>query len=598
MRLKNLFFVLLSSSVFSQTSFNYQLNWATYFGPINTNITGIYEHSSSSVFVDALTNSVNPSIGTPPDSYYNQFVTSGSQPFTGTYNIPNNFTGKFSSEGNFISAGYSPYTAPNSPAKFPYFRDRNGNIYEFQSTSVYPTLSQGAWLSSAPDSTNMILTKYDINNTMLWQTYIPGNNSFNILEVDHEGNIYFAGSTKWQHLADPGTFQPDFNLVYDVAGISMDNTYIVKLNPQGQKMWATYTPSGLIGGLAVFEDKLYIYGNRDLDPTGADLSTPGTFQLAKAVQFIAEIDANTGQRTWGTYYGTPGNTGGSGISDIKADESGVYISGMTFGISGTYFATEGAYRTECTDGFDMFVTKFSHSGGRLWSTYLGTDGYESFSGDRGLDVKNGKLLLTGLSTGSQNISTPGAYITTKPNANNQDIFFSMIDTGTGFPDFISYYGGTSNSFTATSVQCIFSKDSDGFFLYGDTGRTTGYSSSNGYQQNIIYPSGVTTGVSGFMVKFGSKSLSASDVDIAGDLVLYDNPNNGNFSLRGNVLNKDSHIIKITDRSGRLIYSKNIQKNQEQYFNLENELSAGNYLLSVIKNDQTLVKAFKLIVKDK
>ena len=596
MRLKKIFFLLLSCGLSAQTSFNYQRSWATYFGAINTGIIGVYEDSSSNIFVDAVTGSPNPGIGTPPVSYYNQFITAGSPSYTGSYSVPNNFSGKFTTSGNLISSEYSPYTTSISSAKHPYFRDRNGNIYEFQiNLTANPTLASGTWLSNQTDSSNIILTKYGVNNTIMWQTYLPGNDSFNNLEVDNDGNIYVAGSTKWQNLADPGTFQPTFSMVYDAAGASLPNTYIVKLNPQGQKIWATYTPSSILGGITTFGDKVYIYGNNDLKPTGADLSTSGTFQLAKAGQFIAEINANTGQRNWGTYYGTPGNTLEAGISDIKADETGIYITGATFGAPGNYYATEGAYKPQSIDA-DMFITKFNHSGGRVWSTYIGTDGYDSFSGDRGLDIKNGKLLFTGLSYSDQNISTPSAYIPIKPNPNSEDFFFGILNTSTGFPDFVSYYGGSGPALYAASVQCSFSKDSDGFFLYGSTQRTAGYSSANGHQPNIIYPVGITTGNSGFIAKFGPKFLSTSEADLGAELMLYDNPNKGNFSLKGSVLNKEPHIITINDMSGKLIYSKNIQKNHEEYFNLETQLTNGNYIISITKNDKTLVKTFKLTVR--
>lgn len=595
MRLNNLFFILLSSALFSQTSFNYQRDWATYVGAIDTGITGLYEDSYSHIFVDARTSSPNPSIGTPPVSYYNQFITAGSQPYTGSYTIPNNFSGTLTSAGSLISAGYSPYITSDLSAKFPYFRDHNGNRYELQTNPSNPALPPGAWLSNAPESLNNILTKYDVNNTMLWQTYLPGNDSFNKLDVDDDGNIYVAGATKWQNLADPGTFQPVFSMVYGPAGELLPNTYLVKLNPQGQKIWATYTPSSLLSGLTVSGDKVYICGNNDLKPAGADLSTSGTFQPAKAGQFIAEINASTGQRTWGTYYGIPGNTLDSGISDIKADGTGVYITGATFGVPGSYYATEGAYKTQSTDP-DMFVTKFNSSGGRIWSTYIGTAAEETFSGDRGLDIKNGKVLFTGLSYGDQNISTPGAYIATKPNPNGQDIFFSMLDSSTGFPDFISYYGGTSNSFHPNDIQCIFSIDSDGFYLYGSTGRSTGFSSANGYQQTIIYPGGITTGISGFIAKFSPKTLSASEADPAGDLMLYNNPNNGNFSIKGTVLQQVPHMIVIHDVSGRLLYSRPIKKSKEEHFRLEHLLAHGNYIVSVTNSDLTVVKTFKLMIR--
>ncbi|MFC3159960.1 T9SS type A sorting domain-containing protein [Chryseobacterium arachidis] len=67
-------------------------------------------------------------------------------------------------------------------------------------------------------------------------------------------------------------------------------------------------------------------------------------------------------------------------------------------------------------------------------------------------------------------------------------------------------------------------------------------------------------------------------------------------MKGSVLDKESHIVSINDISGRLIYSKMIQKNKEEHFNLEDQLENGNYLLTVKSEKGKLVKSFKLIIK--
>lgn len=595
MRSKNLFFLLFSSSLFAQ-GFNYERDWATYFGGTNTYLTGIYEDSSSNISVDAITAYLNPTGGSTPISYYNQFITPGNQTYVG--NNANNLYGKFSSSGNLLQAEYKTYYLPTS-RQATYFRDNLGNRYDIENNiTTYTTLPSGVWLPNNNESTDVIFAKYDVNNNLLWKTYIPNTGEYHNFEVDNNGNIYITGHTKWQNLGDPGTFQQNFEHVYDVLGLLLSNTYIIKLNPQGQKLWATYTPSSSINGITVYENNLYIFGNNDLKTTQSALSSSNTFQTAKGGQFISKIDGMTGQRIWGTYYGTPGNTLDASISDIKADETGVYVTGMTFGImGGIYYAMEGAYKPQTADGFDMFITKFNLSGNRVWSTYIGTDGYDSYTGDRGLDIKNGKLLFTGLNQGNYNISTPGAFLSTKPNPNNEDLFFGILNTTTGSPDFISYYGGISNSpLEGVDGRCSFSKSSDGFYLFGATYRNNGFTSANGYQQAIIYPQGVTMGRSGYIAKFNTKNLSTNETNSIEDFVLYNNPNNGNFSLKGSALNKEPHIININDMSGKLIYSRSIQKSKEEHFNLEDQLSKGNYILSIKKSDKTVVKSFKLIIK--
>lgn len=595
MKSKNLLFLFLSSGLFAQ-GFNYERDWGTYFGGTNSYLLKIYEDNSSNILVDQFTSYLNPTGGNTPISYYNQFVTPGGQTFTG--NTINNVYGKFSSSGNLLEAEYRTHYLPGS-RQATYFRDQTGNRYDIeQDITTFTTLPSGVWLSTNNETYDVIFSKYDINNNLLWKTYIPNTGTFNNIAVDDNENIYIVGTTKWQSLGDPGTFQQNFSMVYDTFNLLLPNTYIVKLNPQGQKIWATYTPSSSINGITVYGNNLYIFGNNDLKITETELSTSGTFQPAKGGQFIAKIDGNTGQRIWGTYYGTPGNGSSGAISDIKADQTGIYITGMTFAsIGDTYYATEGAYKSQTTDGFDMFITKFNDSGNRIWSTYIGGDDYDSFSGDRGLDVKNNKLIFTGINHGSHNIATPGAYISTKPNPDSSDIFFGILNTNTGQPEFISYYGGTyNNPLENIDVNCSFSKTTDAFYLFGASYRNSGFASTNGNQTSIFYPPGVTLGSSGFIAKFSSKFLSTSEINSSEDLVLYNNPNNGNFSLKGSVLDKDAHIIDIHDMSGRLIYSKNIQKNKEEHFNLENQLKTGNYILSVKNTDKTPVKTFKLIIK--
>ncbi|RTZ50337.1 hypothetical protein EJ377_10970 [Chryseobacterium arthrosphaerae] len=57
-----------------------------------------------------------------------------------------------------------------------------------------------------------VLAKYDENNNLIWETYLPGTIYSDNLDVDSNGNIYITGTTSWQGLGDPGTFRPDLRL--------------------------------------------------------------------------------------------------------------------------------------------------------------------------------------------------------------------------------------------------------------------------------------------------------------------------------------------------------------------------------------------------
>lgn len=589
-----LFFVF-SSFLYSQTTFSYNRSWATFYGGMNK-IIQVYEKDQK-IIVDGL---AGYSSNTIPASYYNQFITSGGQPFV-PYALPsiNNMPGVFSLSGNLLFAEYLPYTTPYASAKFPIWRDDMGNRYEKESyITQYNPLPFNTWLSNNIDSTDIILAKYNDLGVLQWKTYIPNSESYiDIIKTDENGNIYLFGDTKWQNLGDAGTYSPNYTFSYSQGGGSpKSNYFVVKLNPQGQKVWATYIPVYVISDIDVFGGNLYIAGSYDLEPSLTQLSTPGTFQQTKGAQSIIKLDANSGQRIWGTYYGSPGNSLDAGIVNIRVNTSGIYILGITFGTPSTYYATEGAYKAQTVDGFDLYITKFNEAGNRIWGTYIGSDGIEMPTGpNNALDIKDDKILVVGSSTGNYNMATPGAFLDTKPNPNSSDIFFSMFSTA-GKHEFTSYYGGTYSPITTVqTASCIFSPTSDSFYLYGYTERQFGYTTPGSHQPNTIYPPNNNGGQTGFLAKFNSENLSVATVENKNDIILFNNPNNGNFTISGSALSKNDCEVSIFDNTGRSIYREKLQKNNSQQFNLQNFLNNGSYIV-LIKNKSETLKTFKLLIK--
>lgn len=603
MKLLNIIFTLSTSYLFSQAQYNYERSWGTYFGGVNTEIHSLYENGSTSIVADAVTSYISNQTGSvppPPATYYNQFVVSGSNFFIpGILTSENNFSGKFSSAGSLQTAGYTTYNNSSAKKVIPVFRDQYENRYDIESNLIqFPIFTSGVWHSTNITTDDSVLSKYDINSNLEWKTYIPENLDSGIfVKTDTSGNIYVAGTTKWQNLGDSGTYQPTFTLVSSPSGPPLSNSYIVKLNPQGQKVWATYIPAKNILDMDVHNNNVFIATNDDISSTSAALSTPGTFQQVKAINSIIKINGNSGQRTWGTYYGSPADLNHGKIHNIKVTSSGVYILGTTAS-PGSYYAEEGAFKASTTEGFDLFITKFNDDGDRDWSTYLGSNGFEMiFPNTKNLDVKNDKIIVSGHSVGNHNFATPGAFLDIKPSSNTStpDTFFSMFSTA-GSHVFTSYYGGPweSNGDMAI-INCSFSPNSDSFYLYGTSSRTTGYTTINGNQTNIIYPASIL-GISGYIAKFSLNVLSVLESNSTDDLKLFNNPNNGVFTLKGKILAQKEHFVSITDLSGRIIYSKKIGKNSTQYFDLANNLSNGNYILSLETDNKILVKIFKLLIK--
>lgn len=604
MKLLNFLFVLLASFLYSQTQYNYERSWGTYFGGTNTWAHYLYENNSSEIIVDAVTaNDLDPQYPAPPTSYYNQFVVASSNlfiPVPGSAYSENNFGGKFTSAGTLSLAEYTPHHSVYADKRIPCYRDQSENRYDIESElTQYPVFTSGVWNSSNISSDDSVLSKYDSSGNLLWKTYIPENlDSGFFIKADTSGNIYIGGTTRWQNLGDQGTYQSVFTSVPSTGGLPLANSYIVKLNSQGQKIWATYIPAKKISDIDVFGGNVYIAAGDDISSLATALSTAGTFQQLKAVNSIIKLNGNSGQRTWGTYYGSPTDYSHGKINNIKVTSSGIYILGTT-NSPGSYYAEEGAFKPSTTEGYDFFITKFSDTGEREWSTYFGSNGFEMIlKSTKNLDVKNDKIIIAGHSIGNHNFATPGSYLDIKPSVNTSalDIFISMFTTS-GAHIFTSYYGGPfPNNLDGQDINCMFSGNSDAFYLFGGTHRTTGFATINGNQQNIIYHDNNTTGSSGYIAKFSPMVLSVSESDSTDDLKLFNNPNNGIFTLKGKILSKDEHFIKITDLSGRIIYSKKTDKNNEQHFDLTDKLNNGSYILSLETINKTLIKSFKLMIK--
>jgi hypothetical protein len=139
---------------------------------------------------------------------------------------------------------------------------------------------------------------------------------------------------------------------------------------------------------------------------------------------------------------------------------------------------------------------------------------------------------------------------------------------------------------------IIAKNANTFYLYGATLADTGITTP-GAAQTAKIPNERT----GFVARFDLKTeMATSETDLLKDLVLYDNPNNGNFSISGSILQKNQFQMKIYDMAGRMVYQQKMSKEKTQNFDLQNFLSKGNYLVEVRENNAETLKTFKMIVK--
>ncbi|MCX8534566.1 T9SS type A sorting domain-containing protein [Chryseobacterium luquanense] len=583
------FLIVFCSVTFNTQTFNYERTWATHIGPVDSFIDKIFFDNQNNIYTEGIAyNSTNGS-SSVPISYYNQFVNPGLQGFTTGF--VNNASAKISpNAATLLSYFYNP------PGKKIYHRERNGNYYQREFYTSPITVNSNVWLTSNVESSNneIILAKYNANNILQWRTYIP---TLSEVKTDNEGNIYISGSTYWQSLGDIGTAFPSYTFPNINGNLVKPNVYVAKLNPQGEKIWATYIPSQNYTDFDVNNGNVFVITNDEINASDANLATAGTFQQTKIKGAITKLNASNGSRIWGTYYGFSSS---STVDRIVASEDAVYIIGTistASGNPGSYYATSGAFKTQIGGNSDYYFTKFNQSGIRVWGTYYGTPTDEYFIGATGnLCLSGDKLLFAYLQSGTYNYSTPGAYQTTKPSS-MPDIAFTMFSTN-GNRIVTSYYGGPppANNNIGWAARAKFSETEDAFYLFGATNSQSGHTTPGSLQQNMIFPNSNNEGIGTYLAKFSVKSLSTSETSVATDLQLFDNPNNGKFSLKGKILQTENCSFKIYDLSGRFVTEEKLSNNELQQFNYHEILKTGNYILSVLNSDNNLIKNFKMTVK--
>ncbi|MCJ8155538.1 T9SS type A sorting domain-containing protein [Chryseobacterium sp. SSA4.19] len=596
--------VFLSNCTQAQSSFPYERDWGTYVGASGTYL-GDFSLIGTSLFKDSQ-NNIHVTGQTTFESgysasYFNQFVSGGGNPvvLTGPLNY---YSAKFSSAGQMLKGDYNGF---NNNFERIVGIDALDNVYTLKNipAQVANLATPGVWLTQNTNSAGNVtrtLTKRDPNNNVIWVTYLPNNdhNEFLSVRFDSDQNIYLLGDTQYDipGLGTPGVFQENF-VPYSISGIQQNNSYVVKLNSSGQKLWGTFSTPGIFD-FKFYNGELYLACNYSPLMPGS-FTNPGTFQPDSPAQnIIMKWNADTGKKVWGTFYGTPLNPmmyTGSGISAIEVNAKGIFVSGQNEDEDhSTYFATAGAFKGQMVNG-DLFLSKFDVTGNRVWSTYFGSNGYDLINGSDNLTVLDNKIVITGSHYGtSGNVSTPGAFLTTVPNtsANLTNMYFAEFDDN-GNRQWSSYYGGAGSNNFGEYINAKF-LNNGALILWGLTGSPTGIGTSGAAYPNMINP--YPSSPFGFIAKFSSnRELSTSETVKNEDLQLYDNPNNGNFTISGNILEKQKAVLSVFDRSGKLVYQTPFERKKTSHFNLQGKLTVGNYLLEVTA-DNTMVKVFKMTVK--
>lgn len=234
--------------------------------------------------------------------------------------------------------------------------DTSGAVYVTggtQSTAGISTIfAQQLNSGGAEDA---FIAKFNTSGTaLLWGTYYGGggNDFGTTLEVSRTGTVFICGTTtSSNNISSPGAYHNGL--------ASADDAFIMSLNGNGQRLWATY-----FGGNDVdYIHALTLDPNYNLIFCGAtestdSIATSGAFQTT--INGINNYDAYfakfspEGKRKLASYFGGPANDTGKGIC---LDNTGkVYMAGETS--STVNIATSGAFMTTAGGAGDLFLAKF------------------------------------------------------------------------------------------------------------------------------------------------------------------------------------------------------------------------------------------------
>lgn len=391
--------------------------------------------------------------------------------------------------------------------------DANGNIYVAFSTYAanWPVINAGGgqWYDNTRDgSTDIVIARINSNYSKQWATYYGGTGSDFLcgtggdygktIGVDASNNVYIGGYTNGASNGFPTAPSAALGAFYISTSKNGDNAFLIKMNPNGERQWATIfnheqattNSAGMrINGICVKGSKIYFtgetYRSNNLDIPLRTLS--GAYNNST---YVGDQDPFLGRFNtdcvleWCTYVNA-GNTANKAYkmgSDLHVDASGNLIYAGQFGSGNAasgYLLNPGggAYYSSTNAGnYDLHIIKFNANMSPVWATYYGSDNLDRVS-EVTTDA-NGNILVAFRTVGGSNLPTAnpgGAFVyTTKQSPGNWSSNFSQDGgitkfTSSGALYWATYVGGTNNN--TTSIPAISTDGAGNIYVMGYTNTT-------------------------------------------------------------------------------------------------------------------------------
>lgn len=395
--------------------------WATYYGGDSSEYAAVVTYHNGELYIGGYT------VGSDGMATPGAFQT---EPYDSTNGKASAFLARF--DANTGVRSWGTYCGGGRAATFSnIIVDDQGNFYAHGSTRAAVAPMSGFWggnmttpgtympTLAATSSSAGILMKFDSANVRQWGTFTFAHNIATIDEgitFGPDGHLYLAGSST-------STFPALAANVTEgqTGGGGLDGALLKINKDNGTQIWGRFfggANNDRLGGIVCDGSYLYVSGT---SASASGIATPGSFRpnLTAVTDGIFAKFTLTGERVFGTYLG-----GASGSTTtpttMRLDAQGnVTIIGLTT-TPGTELSSNCTYQPVRGGGQDYFINRFSTTGQRVWGTYFGSTGTESFSSASGfglahyhsLAIDNQGNIIIGARVPDANLATIGAAQTT------------------------------------------------------------------------------------------------------------------------------------------------------------------------------------------
>lgn len=508
--------------------------------------------------------------------------------------------------------------------------DATGNAYtagEFGGTMNFDP-GPGTYTLNG-STTSCFVQKVDASANFVWAVRYGGN-TVDGISKDASGNLLLCGFFYGTADFDPG---PGTYTLASISG-SLPNTYALKLDPNGNFLWAVRFGDSNTTAKDISNDaagNVFITGMfsgvQDFDP-GAGTFNMGTATVAGG--YILKLDAN-GNFVFAKEMKSISTGAGTTGTSIELDGLGNIITTGYFGGTVDFDPSAATYTLGASGSAnDIFIEKLDASGNFIWAHAIGTPTASDLAYAVTIDASN-NIYSSGNFANTVDFD-PGAGVTTLTATGTSDAYIWKLDVNGNFV-WAKNMGTNANALCHDAVGDIYSigtgstgddidpgagtytvngsyiqkLDASGNFVWGrDYGVFPMFNDISVNGSDIYFTgrylgtvdfdpdapvynlAGSFAGYNLFVSKLTSFAVSVNEYSITdANLKAFPNPSNGNINL---LFEKPyTGSLQVFDVSGKQIHSQTLTKETE----LKLDLTKYNSGIYFVKTEDT---SFKIVIR--